>query len=806
MGQVMQDVRFALRMLRKNWGVSLVAVASLSVAIGGNTAVFALVNTLLFQPMSVEAPERLVVVQERRSAQPEGLSTLTTSLATQADLAERSRTTANWTALRPTVLGLRDGERSEPVQAAEVAPNFFEVLGIQPSRGRAFAAEEGVPGGRKVAIVTPEFWERNRGGVGEPLGAVLILNGEPVEVVGVMPEAFTFLFSVADIFVPITDSPMSSPRDRRDVVGIARMAPSATMAQVRAEISELAAQLAIEYPEIQRDRTIDAFNARADIPDGRTKIFYALLQGSVFFVLLIACANIANLLLARSQERSREIALRTVLGAGRRRIAFQLLTESGILVTLGAGLGLAFGWVGIKLLANQFAGFLPANYTPALDGTVVLFTAGISVAAGIFFGVAPAFQTLRRSQVDALKEGGGKATSGRSRRLVTRGLVVAEIALSLVALAGGGMMVRAFMDLQGADPGFDGSGLTTARLGIPASKYPGADERWAFLEEVLQASRGLEGVESVALVNVLPRNFQAPLDTFAIPGQPRDASVPAPEAISLRATPEYVEALRIEVVRGRFFEAADGAGSAPVAVVNRSFAERWLQGEDVVGQSIVFAGATREIVGLVEDVQQVIVSTPGQVQSEAVYVPAAQDPTTGYTLVMATNGDPGALKEPVRTALQRLDPDVTLSQVLTMDEFVEQFFVGIEVFNSILGGFGILAILLAALGTYGVLAYQVTQRKHEIGIRMAIGAKGRAVVTMVTRQGVAMALLGLALGGLVLVPLTSLLKSILAGFVTVTTSTAFVVAAVLFAVTLVASLVPAYRAAGLDPVRALRDE
>ncbi len=806
MGQVMQDVRFALRMLRKNWGVSLVAVASLSVAIGGNTAVFALVNTLLFQPISVEAPERLVVVQERRSAQPEGLSTLTTSLATQADLAERSRTTADWTALRPTVLGLRDGERSEPIQAAEVAPNFFEVLGIQPSRGRAFAPEEGVPGGRKVAIVTPEFWERNRGGVGEPLGAVLTLNGEPVEVVGVMPEAFTFLFSVADIFIPITDSPTSSPRDRRDVVGIARMAPSATMTQVRAEMSELASQLAIEYPEIQRDRTIDAFNARTDIPDGRTKIFYALLQGSVFFVLLIACVNIANLLLARSQERSREIALRTVLGAGRRRIAFQLLTESGILVTLGAGLGLAFGWVGIKLLANQFAGFLPANYTPALDGTVVVFTAGISVAAGIFFGVAPAFQTLRRSQVDALKEGGGKATSSRSRRLVTRGLVVAEIALSLVALGGGGMMVRAFMDLQGADPGFDGSGLATARLGIPASKYPDADERWAFLEEALEASRGLEGVESVALVNVLPRNFQAPLDTFAIPGQPRDAAVPAPEAISLRATPDYVEALGIEVVRGRFFEAADGAGSAPVAVVNRSFAERWLQGEDFVGQSIIFAGDTREIVGLVEDVQQVIVSTPGQVQSEAVYIPAAQDPTTGYTMVVATNGDPGAVKEPVRTALQRLDPDVTLSQVLTMDEFVEQFFVGIEVFNSILGGFGILAILLAALGTYGVLAYQVTQRKHEIGIRMAIGAKGSTVVTMVTRQGAAMALLGLALGGLLLVPLTGLLKSILAGFVTVTTSTAFVVAAVLFAVTLVASLVPAYRAAGLDPVRALRDE
>lgn len=806
MGELVQDLRFAVRVLRKRWGVSLIAIGSLAVAIGGNTAVFGLINSLLFQPLSVEEPERIAILQERRVEQPPVLSTLATSLPTHADMAERSRAASAWTVLRPTVLGLRDGERAEPISGAQVGVDFFDVLGVAPARGRAFLPEEGVPGGRRVALVTPEFWERQRGGEGEPLGSILTLDGEPVEVVGVMPEAFSFLFAVADIYVPLTDAPTETPRDRRDVVSIARLAPGATMEQLTAEVSAIATALAGEYPQVQRDWTADVFNARFDIPDGRTKTFYALLQGSVFFVLLIACANIANLLLARAQERRREIALRTVIGAGRGRLLRQLMTESGLLVTLGAALGLGLGWLGIRALANHFAGLLPANYAPALEPRVVLFTAGISVLAGLVFGVAPALQTMRQSQTGALREGSGKSSQGRSRKLVTRGLVVAEIAMSLVALGGGAMLVRSFLELQGADPGFDGSPLLTARLQVPASKYADAEQRVLLLDEVMQAARGLEGARAVAVVNALPRNFQAPSDTFQLAGEARDAAVGAPRAVSLIASPEYVDAFGIAVLQGRFFNDGDRAGSAPVAVVNRSFVERWLGGGDALGRFVDVQGETRQVVGVVEDVQQVLVSTPGQVESEAIYVPAAQVPGGSFVLVVAAAGDPGELKEPVRTALQAIDPDLTLSQLLTMDEVVEQFFAGIDVFNTILGGFGVLAILLAALGTYGVLAYQVTQRRHEIGIRMAVGARGTEVIRMVTRQGALMAGLGLALGGAVLVPLTRLLRSILQGFATVETSTGFFVAAILLAVTLAASLVPARRAAGLDPVQALRDD
>lgn len=806
MGELVQDLRFAVRMLRKRWGVSLIAIGSLAVAIGGNTAVFGLINSLLFQPLTVEAPERIAILQERRTEQTPGLSTLSTSLATHGDMAERSRAASAWTVLRPTVLGLRDGERAEPISSAQVGVDFFDLLGVAPARGRAFLPEEGVPGGRKVAIVTPEFWERHRGGEGEPLGEVLTLGGEPVEVVGVLPEAFSFLFSAADIYVPLTDSPTESPRDRRDVVSIARLAPGATMEQLAAEVTAISSALATEYPEVQRDWTMDVFNARFDIPDSRTKIFYALLQGSVFFVLLIACANIANLLLARAQERRREIALRTAMGAGRGRLVRQLATESALLVFVGASLGLGLGWLGIRALANHFAGLLPASFTPSLEMPVVLFTAGISVLAGLVFGVAPALQTMRQSQTGALREGSGKASGGRSRTLITRTLVVAEIALSLVALGGGAMLVRSFLELQGADPGFDGSPLLTARIQVPASKYPDDEGRQILLDDILTSARHVEGVRAAAVVNALPRNFQAPSDTFRLAGDARDAGAGAPRVVSLIASPEYVDAFDIAVLQGRFFDEGDRAGAAPVAVVNRSFVTRWLEGGEALGRFVDFKGETRQIVGVVEDVQQVLVSTPGQVENEAIYVPAAQLPGGGFTLVVASAGDPGELKEPVRTALQAIDRDMTLSQLLTMDEVMEQFFAGIDVFNTILGGFGILAILLAALGTYGVLAYQVTQRRHEIGIRMAIGARSGEVVRMVTRQGAVMAFLGLALGGAVLVPLTRLLRSILQGFATVEANTGFFIAAILLVVTMAASLVPARRAAGLDPVQALRSE
>ncbi|MEM7414974.1 MAG: ABC transporter permease [Gemmatimonadota bacterium] len=805
MSDFVQDVRFAARMLRRGWGVTLLAVGSLAVAIGGNTAVFGLINTFLFTPLSIENAEELIVVQERTLEQPPTLSTLSTSLPTADDFARRSRTTSAWATYRPTVLGLRQVDRSEPISSAEVSQSFFEVIGTPVFRGRAFLAEESVPGGRKVAVVTQEFWERTQGDT-EALGAVLTLSGDPVEVVGVMPPDFSFIFGTADIIVPLTETAASSPRDRRDVIAIARIADGFAMEQVREDITGIAADLRAEYPEVQENWTTDVFNARTDIPDTTTKLFYALLQGSVFFVLLIACTNITNLLLARAQERRREIALRTVLGAGRGRLTRQLLTESGLLVFTGAVLGLLLGWVGIRLIAASFGNLLPPNFTPTLDGTVILFTGGVSILAGLIFGLAPVGQTLRTAQSEVLKEGSGKSSQGSTRKLVTRGLVVAEIALSLVALGGGGMLVRSFVALRTADPGFDGSGLVTASVGVPESKYPDEEQRLVFLDQLLDRVGRLDGASEPTLANALPRNFAVPTDTFAVAGRPREGVGAAPRAFSLKVSPNYDDALGVEVLQGRFFSENDRRGTPPVAVVNRSFAERWLEGLEPLGQSLIVAGESRQIVGVVEDIQQLLFPTPGAVQAEAIFMPAAQHPMDGYSVLALASDDPALLKEPLRTGVQELDPDVTISQVATMEERVDQFFTGVTVFNSILGGFGVLGMLLAAFGTYGVLAYQVTQRRHEIGIRMAIGAEGREVLRMVTRQGLVMAVIGLAIGGVMLVPLTRLVRSLLAGFTTVSADTGLYVAGVLFAVTLAASLLPAWRAASMDPVMALRDD
>ncbi len=806
MSEFMQDIRFAVRTLRRGWGVTLIALGSLAIAIGGNTAVFGMINALLFPPLPGTEPERLILIQERPVEQPPTLSTLTTSLAMHADLAERSRTTTQWAAYRQTVRGLRADDRSEPVTAAEITPSFFEVLGASMARGRAFLPEEGVPGARPVAIVTPEFWERARGGEGDPLGAVITLNGEPVEVVGVLPPSFSFLFGAPDVWVPLTDSPTESPRDRRDIFSVARLAPGATMEQAQADVSGIASALAAEYPDVQRDWTADAFNVRTDIPDGRSKIFYGLLQGSVFFVLLIACANITNLLLARAQERRREIGLRTALGAGRGRIARQLLTESGLLVLLGSTAGLGLGWIGIRAMASYFGTLLPPSYTPRMDATVVGFTVGLSVLAGLIFGLAPALQALRSNQAEAMRAGGRGSTRGRSRKIVTRGLVVAEIALSLVALGGGSVLVRAFLDMQASDGGFDDSSIVTARLTVPRSKYPDPDTRGVLMDELLAEARSTTGVRAAALINVLPRGLSAPTDTFRIPGQAREGAAVPPRAVSLKASPDYPDALGIAVLQGRFFEEGDRLGQDPVAVINRSFAERWFANDDPVGRFITFEGADRRIVGVIDDIQQVMVRTPGVVDTEAIYVPAAQAPMADYTIVASATGDPLTLKEPIRRGLQALDPDLTLSQVLTLEEVVEQFFAGINVFNVILGGFGLIGILLASLGTYGVLAYQVTQRRQEIGIRMAVGASDRDVLRMVTRQGLWMAVIGLALGGALLVPLIRLVTTLLEGFASVKGETGIAVAVLLFGVTIAASLIPAHRASSMDPVRALGND
>jgi len=804
MSTLWQDMRYALRTLRRGWMVTAVAIFSLALAIGGNAAVFSMVDAFIFRPLPYPEPDRVVLFGEREKDQPQNSGGLATSLATYADLVEGSRTMESWGAMRPQTLSLRGSERAEAVSGVAATPSFFGVMKVSAWRGRTFLPEEGVEGAGKVVLLSHEYWARSYGETEDPLGEVLTINGEPHEVVGILPEGFEFLTTNQDVWVPLEEGVASSPRDKRNVFAVGRMSPGATMEQVRGEMTALSDRFEAEYAETMHNWTIDSYNLRYDIPTNQTRLLFALLQGTVFMVLLIACVNVTNLLLARGQERTREIALRIVLGAGRARIVRQLLTESSVIVIASAVIGVGLGAVGIRLMSNQWADVLPAQYQLALDLRVLSFTVAVSVVAGLLFGLAPALQSFKQEHVQALKEG-GRGGTGKRRKMLSKVLVVAEIALSFVALGGGSLLVRSFLDLRESDPGFETGHILTALVTFPESKYPDDERKLLLADGILERALSVSGVTAVTLTNSLPQNFQAPTDSFRVAGEPVDGAARAPKAMTLKAAPGYLQTLGVSLVQGRFFEHSDRLGGAPVIVVSRSLAEARFEGRSALGQRLEMDGESREIVGVLEDVKQVAFQS--QVRTdEAIYIPVGQEPEGARWIMLRTAGDPQDAKESLRVAVQELDPDLTVSQTRTMDEFVAQFFVGINVFNTVLGGFGVMALLLASLGTYGVLAYSVSQRGHEIGIRMAVGARPGEVVRMIARQGITLGVIGLAIGGLMTLPLIGLLNSLLQGLSTVKPLTLLFIGSVLFAVTMVASLVPARRAAAVDPVRTLREE
>lgn len=806
MSTLLQDLRFAMRTLQKRWMVTLLAVLSLSLAIGGNAAVFSMVDAFLFRPLPYPEPERIVLVGEREKEQREFSGTLTSSLPTYTDWVERSRSIATWGAMQPTTLSLRGSEHAEPISAIRVIGDFFEVLRATPFRGRSFSASEMVEGGPRVALLGYDYWVRTFGLQTDPIGEVLTLSGEPYEIIGVMTEGFEFLTPNQDVFVPLARSPESAPRDQRTIISMGRLAQGVSTGEARAEMAQLASTMETEFAETQRGWTVDTYNLRYDIPDPQSRALFGMLQGSVLLVLIIACVNITNLLLAQGQERAREIALRTALGAGRTRIVRQLLTESAVMVTVGGAIGVALASVGIRVMAAQFAGVLPANWAIQLDGRVLLFTLAITVTAGFMFGMVPALQTFQQGQSETLKEGGGRGGTRSSRKLLSRALVVGEIALSFVALGGGSLLVRSFLEIQSSDPGFEAGPVLTAVVSVPTSKYPEDEDRMLLNDEILQRAQDLGGVESAALVNVLPQTPLISTDTFRVDGAAIDAGGTVPRGVIVQASPDYPATMGIQLLQGRFFEPTDRLDAAPVVAVSQALASVRFENRSPVGSRITVRGESREIVGVVEDVQQVLVTTAGTSSGETIYLPAGQAPKGTAFVILRTRGDPREAGEPLRGAIQSIDPDMALSQIQTMEEYVAQFFVGVQIFNAVLGGFGLLALLLASLGTYGVLAYSVSRRSHEIGIRMALGAKGGQVVRMIAKQGIVLSSIGLAIGVALTLPLVGVLGSLLEGLSTVEPTTLVLIGALLFGVTLFASFVPAGRAASVDPMRTLRDE
>jgi putative ABC transport system permease protein len=804
MTSLRQDLRFALGTARRGRIAGILAIASLALGVAGNAVVFGTMDALLFRPLPYPEADRLVLLGEREKDRPAiVLVSLTSAYASWAEYQERTRTLDTWAALSPTFFSLGGGGQTVPVTGAYVTPDFLPLLGATTVRGRLPTPEESRPGGPRVAVVRAEYWARNAA-VEDPIGAMLTLNGQPYEVVGVLREGFEFLVPGIEIWVPLQEDPRSPLATRHTVISVARMAPGVTMGAVKAEVAAVARRIEEEHPATRRGWTADALNLRHEFPDPHSRRYMAVLQVAVFLVLLIACANIVNLLLARSQERRREIALRTALGADRLRILRQLLRESLWIAAIGGVLGLGMAAIGIRFVAASFGRVLAGNFSPALDLRVLTFIAGTTLLCGLVFGLMPAIQTLRTNQLEALRQGPGGGAGGKLHRRVGSGLVAAEIALCFVALAGGVALVRGFLSERDSPPGFRAERLLTIQFTVPHWKYD-EDGSAALLDRLLQRAGELPELESVALINTLPQNLLPPRDTFRVPGAPIDPGAAAPRAVLLSAAPGYLRTFGVPLQEGRFFEAGDRTGALPVVVVSRALAERRFP-DGAVGRHVQFQGAVREVVGVAGNVQQSLVQHAAG--EEAIYVPLAQVTPRRLFLVARTRREPLAAAGALSAVIREADADIAINAVETMSAYGRRYLVGIDIFNAILLVFGVFALLLAALGTYGVVAYAVAQRSHEIGVRMAVGATPGRVVRLFAWQGLRLALLGLAAGAVVLLPVLALVGSVLSGFglAPLGASVILAVALLLLAVTIGASALPASRAAAVDPVRVLRAE
>ena len=804
------DVRRALRSIvprqRRARAVTALAVLSLALGIAGNAVVFSLVDSLINLRLPYADPDRIVLLGQREKTEPDvALASILSALPVWADFRERSSTLTEWAAITMSYMSVSDEDRSVAVMVGSATPSFFRVLGEQTVRGRVFTDVEGVEGGPQVAILTWDYWQNAMGAIDDPVGTVLTLDGVAYEVIGALPDGYDFLTPEVGIWLPMQRNPYETSRSDRFAISVARMSPGVTMTQVKQEMAQIAAELEAEYPETFRGWSMSATNLGTEFPDPQSRTYMAILRASVFFVLLIACANITNLLLARSQDRTREIAVRTALGAGRLRILAQLARESTLMAVSGGLIGLSLTALGIRIIGGRFAElpFVPSLFQPRLDSTVVLFTLAMTLLCAVIVGIFPALQSFRVDQVEALKQGGG---GGGQRTLrVTSALVVAQIALSLVALGAGLALARSFTDTMDKDPGFKAEGLLAMGVEVPDWKYE-LPEGTELMQRLRERVEGLADVVAATLVAPLPKNLIVVKAPLLLPGQVEEAGEALPQAQGVWVSPEFLEAFEVPLLRGRFFEPADGVDAEMVVVVNRALADRHFADRNAVGQHITFLDQPREIVGVIGNVQQGIVPEPGGGFADVVYVPVAQNPRTTYYLVVRTAGTPRAVADAIRAEVRAVDADLAVNTVETMQEYAARYTVTLSLFNDILSAFGVLALLLASLGTYGVIAYSVTQRRQEIGVRMTLGADARTVVGMIAMQGLKMTALGLGIGTVLLVPLIALISNVLRGFAfePVSPMTLVPVGLVLFAVSAAASVVPATRAATVDPVSVLR--
>jgi putative ABC transport system permease protein len=807
MESLLRDLKFAARSLSKRPGFAAVAVLTLALGIAANTTIYSTEDALILHPFSFPNQQRLLVLSEQNLA----VGNVRGSVAPGnfSDWREQNQTCDQLVAIQQKSFDLADGAHAERFAGYGVTQGFFDALGVKAERGRIFLPEESEPGHEQVVILKHSFWQQHLGGDPNIVGKTLTLNRTVFTVVGVMSADFNYPYNGGEMWSPLVfDKDDLHNRGSHYLRVIGLLKPGVTLAQAQGDLRAIAKRAQQQFPETNSGISAAVVTLTDDAVRGaRTGV--PILMGAVFFVLLIACANVANLLLVRAASRHREIAVRLALGASRWRLIREALTESVLLALVGGALGLFISVWAIQALAHGipegFSKFIPGWSRLGVNLNVLGFTFIVSVLAGAFAGLASVWHSTRTNINEALKAG-SRGDSGRAGHSRLRNvLVVSEVALSLVLLIGAGLMVRSFVEMLRADLGIRPENVLVLETALPRDQYKDENKRLEFYQQLVARVDALPGVTKAGAVSIVPFSSSYTSNTFQIVGQPPFRKGEEPDVEIRVATPGYFDAIGTSLRRGRPFNEQDDVKAVPVVLINETFAGRFLPGQPPIGQRISFSGdkEVSEIIGVVADVKN---DDLDEQPDPIVYLPYAQHPFLSMNLVIRATQDPTQLASAVRSEVHALEPNLPVSNVKTVTQMIYERISPKRLMTYVLAVFALCALVLAAVGIYGVMSYAVTQRTQEIGIRMALGARAVDVLKLVVRSGMSLALIGVAIGLAGAFALTRLLANLLF-HVTATDSLTFAaVAASLIVVALIACYVPARRATKVDPLVALRDE
>lgn len=806
MDEILQDVRYCFRMLIKNPGFTIVALLTLGLGIGANTAIFSVVNGLLLRPLPYGNPERIVVVWQDFSAK-NGREIEWTSPNTFFAWRDQNRVFDQISVIDAWLPTITAGE-PEQLPGATVTHNIFSVLGVSPSIGRSFVPEEDKPNGPKVVILSDRLWKKNYASDPAIAGKDILINQQKYTVVGVMPSNFEFpLEPMAQIWTPMQIDSANSCGDCITLRSIARLKDGVSAAQAASSMNLLTRNLERDFPDIYRGVKVTLVPLQQQLTE-EIRPAILLLLAAVGLVLLIACANVANLLLVRASNRKAEIAIRSALGAGKARIMRQLITENLMLAFAGGAAGIFIGFFGIDLLINMLPDDLPiiGLNNIVIDSQVLLFTLAISLVSGIVFGLVPLFQFSDSRLNDSLKEG-GRTRSGASGNKVRSIFVVAEVALALMLLIGAGLMIKSFIHLINVNPGFQPDNVLTMQVNLPDSRYPERELISSFYSQLLEKAKSLPRVKSAGTTSALPFGGSNTDTNFLIEGQTPHSGLQNQIVWYQQVSSEYLQTLGITLLKGRYFSEQDDPSAPRVVIVTDTFARKYFPKGDVLGKRLNFNDPQkpvwREIVGVVSDVKQFGLNQDSPI---ALYFHQKQSPSPFATVAVRTSGNPLDLAGEMRSLVWSLDKHLAVSGVQTMEQVIGNTISVPRITLLLTGVFAAAAMLLAALGLYGVVSYSAAQRTNEIGIRMALGAGRQDVLKMVVGQGLVLTLIGVVIGLCGAFAFTRLINSLLFGVSATDPLTFLVVSITLVIIAALASYIPAHRASKIDPVIALRYE